>query len=247
MNRLAGVDSKAWAVGAVLREMSLTRRFEHSDCGDDSWIWELGSRTRKGTGRKLWGLGILGGGDCEAHSVDRSASSSTSRGSYRTVWFGRYKNDQGESEQHEKGGGRHEGRKEKVEIRSRAVTSRTWNRVTMASGLLTLPCPPTPVTGKVRLNVTSGFVSQPRAPGLLQLLPSMRLSPSSTTRPGGPWSCERGHSTPEVDLILPHSGLSLGRPRHLIDGPGGLEVERVNHAGLGLTPGQGQSPAYSSA
>lgn len=117
----------------------------------------------------------------------------------------------------------------------------------MASGLLTLPCPPTPVTGKVRLNVTSGFVSQPRAPGLLQLLPSMRLSPSSTTRPGGPWSCERGHSTPEVDLILPHSGLSLGRPRHLIDGPGGLEVERVNHAGLGLTPGQGQSPAYSSA
>lgn len=46
----------------------------------------------------------------------------------------------------------------------------TWNRVTMASGLLTLPCPPTPVTGKVRLNVTCAFVSQPRAPGLLQLL-----------------------------------------------------------------------------
>lgn len=99
---------------------------------------------------------------------------------------------------------------ESVEIRSRAVTSRTWNRVTMASGLCTLPCPPTPVTGKVRLNVTCGLVSQPRAPGLLQLLPSMRLSPSSTMRPGGPWSCERGHSTPEVDLILAHSGLSLG-------------------------------------
>lgn len=120
----------------------------------------------------------------------------------------------------------------------------------MASGLLTLPCPPTPVTGKVRLNVTHGFVSQPRAPGLLlgssNLSLQCVLSPSSTVPPGGPWSCERGHSTPEVDLILPHSGLSLGRPRHLIDGPGGLEVEReLSHAGLGLTPGQGQSPAYS--
>lgn len=75
-------------MGAVLREMSLTRRFEHSDCGDDSWIWELGSRTRKGTGRKLWGLGILGGGDCKALSVDRSARSSTSPGSIVRLGMG---------------------------------------------------------------------------------------------------------------------------------------------------------------
>lgn len=138
---------------------------------------------------------------------------------------------------------RHEERKEKVETRSRAVTSHTWNRVTMASGLLTLPCPPTPITDKVRLNVTYGFVSQPRAPGLLGFLQLLCLQCAllhhPPPAPGGPWSCERGHSTPEVDLILPHSGLSLGRPRHLIDGPGGLEVERMDHAGLGLTPVSG--------
>lgn len=214
--------------------MSLTRLFEPSDCGDDSWIWELGSRTRKGTGRDSGGVAIVR----RTRWIGRQGRQRRRGVSYgRVLGVMRMVEEQGE--QHEKGGGRHEERKEKVEIRSRAVTSHTWNRVTMASGLLTLPCPPTPVTGKVRLNVTCGFVSQPRAPGLLgssnfclQCVPS----PSSTTRPGGPWSCERGHSTPEVDLILPHSGLSLGRPRHLIDGPGGLEVERKNHAGLGLTP-----------
>lgn len=198
--------------GRSSARLSLTRLVEHSDCGDGSWIWELGSRTRKGTGRELWGLGILGAvAIVIARSVDRLARLSDVAADCRAV------GTEGECVQGEGNnvkkckrtarGGREE---RSVEIRSRAVTSRTWNRVTMASGLCTLPCPPTPVTGKVRLNVTCGFVSQPRAPGLLQLLPSMRLSPSSTMRPGGPWSCERGHSTPEVDLILAHSGLSLG-------------------------------------
>ena len=70
--------------------------------------------------------------------------------------------DQGRKEElNEEGEIRQERRKEKVEMRSRAVTSHTWNRVTMASGLLYASLPTTPVTGKVRLDVTYGFVSQP--------------------------------------------------------------------------------------
>jgi hypothetical protein len=87
------------------------------------------------TGRELWGLGILGVAIARAYSVDQSAGSSTSPRS--VVLSGEKRAIKGKEKDNMKRARlRDEGRKEKVEVRSRAVTSHTWNRVTMASGLL---------------------------------------------------------------------------------------------------------------
>lgn len=95
----------------------------------------IGVADKEGYRTGTLGSGDSGGGDRMAHSVDQSARSLTSPRSVvlsggKRMIRGKRKNNMKRARL------RLEGRKEKVEVRSRAVTSHTWNRVTMASGLL---------------------------------------------------------------------------------------------------------------
>lgn len=195
----------------------------------------IGVADKEGYGTGTLGSGGFwgGGGDRRAYSVDQSTRSFVKVAEEcRTVR--RDEGDQdGEKEQYEEGEIMTRG--EKGESRGQIQSGHKPYLESSHDGVWTLvrfPYPPRPLRARSAWTLPTALLASPRLLGCSNFCLQCVLSPSIHHGPGGPWSCERGHSTPEVDLILPHSGLSLGRPRHLIDGPGGLEVERVNHAGL---------------
>lgn len=168
-NRLAGGGQRFEEVecGQQLRPMSLTRKVPPLWLRGRLVDLEIGVADKEGgTGGKLWGLGDFWGRVATAGRtrwIDRPVVSSMSSRRESYVQTRKQRGQKGERGgqtqewelQTTRGGEKGEGRDQ---IRSRAVTSRSWNRVTMASGLSALPCSPTPVTAKVRLNVTCAFV-----------------------------------------------------------------------------------------